>query len=70
MEEWNAKLKYKEEATAKLLKEIEEQQKEENKDKPEAVTPVTTSTPYLKLDPSPSLYVIAVEGMALGIKLS
>lgn len=58
MKEWNEKMTYKTEATLKMQQEAEERKQEEN-----AETVSTPSAPaFYKLDPSPSSYVIAVEG--------
>lgn len=61
MKEWNDKLTYRSETIAKMLQEAEEKKQEENTEKAETVSIVSTPTPY-KLEPSPSSYVIAVEG--------
>lgn len=58
MKEWNGKMTYKTEANLKMQKEAEEKKQEEN-----AEMVSTPSAPaFYKLDPSPSSYVIAVEG--------
>lgn len=61
MKEWNDKLLYKADAIQKMQSDLEEKKPEENHDRADTVSIVSTAG-YHKLEPSPSSYVIAIEG--------
>lgn len=62
LKEWNEKIKYKVDATLKMQQEAEERKQQENTDKADTVSVASTAPAFHKLEPSPSSYVIAVEG--------
>lgn len=63
MKEWNDKIAYKSEAVTKMQQEAEENKTADNTDpKTDTVSIYSAAPGVYKLDPSPSSYVIAVEG--------
>lgn len=66
LKEWNDKVTYKSEAVIKMQQEAEENKTADNADtKTDTVSIYSAAPGVYKLDPSPSSYVIAVEGKCI-----
>lgn len=62
LKEWNDKLTYKSESLAKMMQEREDKKKTEISETKADTVSIYSAPGVYKLDPSPSSYVIAVEG--------